>query len=341
MVGARSAIFAPMRGRRPDLRRRGARLRRTSRSRTRATTLAPWPRSARRSRARRSSTGARRRGRRAGRARAARAAASGSERQLPRVKIVDLRREAGYPLSAPLLAELGGIAERGGKAILLLNRRGVAPALHCRACGTTFRCPDCDVALVLHRDETTALPPLRPSEPVPQECPSAARSSWRGSGQGTQRLERELATRVPELELIRLDADTAAQPEELAAALRRFRDTDRAVLLGTQMVAKGHHFQAWSWPRSSTPTPASPARPARGGADVPARDAARRTQRPRRARAGAGADLPTGCEAARARRAPRRPALSRRRARAPARARLPAVPASGPDPRLRLRRRLP
>jgi primosomal protein N' (replication factor Y) len=61
-------------------------------------------------------------------------------------------------------------------------------------------------------------------------------------GAGTQRLERELAAKMPELELIRLDADTASHPEELAAALQRFRDADRAVLLGTQMVAKGHHF---------------------------------------------------------------------------------------------------
>jgi primosomal protein N' (replication factor Y) len=162
--------------------------------------------------------------------------------KLPGVKIVDLRREAGYPLSAPLLAELGGIAERGGKAILLLNRRGIAPALHCRACGTTFRCPDCDVSLVLHRDETMRCHHCGHSEPVPQECPVCRSVELARIGAGTQKLERELAKRVPELELIRLDADTAAHPEELAAALRRFRDTDRAVLLGTQMVAKGHHF---------------------------------------------------------------------------------------------------
>src|SRR6266550_7772215 len=60
--------------------------------------------------------------------------------RLPSVRVVDLRRESGYPLSAPLLTELGTIAEGGGKAILLLNRRGVAPALHCRACGVTLRC---------------------------------------------------------------------------------------------------------------------------------------------------------------------------------------------------------
>jgi primosomal protein N' (replication factor Y) len=162
--------------------------------------------------------------------------------KLPGVKIVDLRREAGYPLSAPLLAELGGIAERGGKAILLLNRRGIAPALHCRACGTTFRCPDCDVSLVLHRDQTLRCHHCGHSEAVPQECPVCRSVELARIGAGTQKLERELAARVPELELIRLDADTAAHPEELAAALRRFRDTDRAVLLGTQMVAKGHHF---------------------------------------------------------------------------------------------------
>jgi len=162
--------------------------------------------------------------------------------RLPPVRLVDLRREAGYPLSAPLLAELGAIAEGGGKAILLLNRRGVAPALHCRACGSTLRCPNCDVALVLHRDECLHCHHCGHGEPAPEECPACRSLELARIGAGTQRLERELATRVPELELIRLDADTVAKPEQLAAALRRFRAADRVVLLGTQMVAKGHHF---------------------------------------------------------------------------------------------------
>jgi primosomal protein N' (replication factor Y) (superfamily II helicase) len=161
---------------------------------------------------------------------------------LPPVRVVDLRREAGYPLSAPLLAELGKLAEGGGKAILLLNRRGIAPALHCRACGTTFRCPQCDVALVLHRDERLHCHHCGHVEPRPEECPACRSVELARIGAGTQRLERELAAKMPELELIRLDADTASHPEELAAALQRFRDADRAVLLGTQMVAKGHHF---------------------------------------------------------------------------------------------------
>jgi primosomal protein N' (replication factor Y) len=162
--------------------------------------------------------------------------------RLPPVRVVDLRREAGYPLSAPLLGELGKLADGGGKAILLLNRRGIAPALHCRACGTTFRCPDCDVALVLHRDARLHCHHCGYREAEPRECPVCRSLELARIGAGTQRLERELAAKVPELELIRLDADTAARPEELAAALRRFREADRAVLLGTQMVAKGHHF---------------------------------------------------------------------------------------------------
>ena len=161
---------------------------------------------------------------------------------LPPVQVVDLRRERGYPLSAPLLAELGKLADGGGKAILLLNRRGIAPALHCRACGTTFRCPHCDVALVLHRDERLHCHHCGHVEARPEECPACCSVELARIGAGTQRLERELAAKVPELELIRLDADTASNPEELAAALQRFRDADRAVLLGTQMVAKGHHF---------------------------------------------------------------------------------------------------
>ncbi|HKG42791.1 MAG TPA: primosomal protein N', partial [Gaiellaceae bacterium] len=121
---------------------------------------------------------------------------------LPPVRLVDLRREAGYPLSAPLLAELGKVAEKGGKAILLLNRRGIAPALHCRACGTTFRCPDCDVALVLHRDESLRCHHCGHSEAAPEECSVCRSVDLARIGAGTQRLERELAAKVPELELI-------------------------------------------------------------------------------------------------------------------------------------------
>jgi len=161
---------------------------------------------------------------------------------LPPVRVVDLRREAGYPLSAPLLAGLGAIAEGGGKAILLLNRRGVAPALHCRACGLTLRCANCDVALVLHADATLRCHHCGHAETEPSVCPACRSAELARLGAGTQRLERELEARLPELERIRLDADTVEKPGALAAALGRFAAADRVVLVGTQMVAKGHHF---------------------------------------------------------------------------------------------------
>ncbi|HEY3962698.1 MAG TPA: primosomal protein N' [Gaiellaceae bacterium] len=161
---------------------------------------------------------------------------------LPPVRVIDLRREAGYPLSAPLLQALRGVAERKGKAILLLNRRGVAPALHCRSCGTTIRCPNCDVALVLHGDTSLRCHHCGYAQGAPEVCPACGSPDLARIGAGTQKLERELARELPELELIRLDADAVAKPEQLSAALQRFAETDSAILLGTQMVAKGHHF---------------------------------------------------------------------------------------------------
>jgi primosomal protein N' (replication factor Y) len=161
---------------------------------------------------------------------------------MPSVRIVDLRHERGYPLSAPLLEELGRLSANGGKAILLLNRRGLAPAIHCRACGRSRRCGQCDVALTLHSDGRLHCHHCGYSEEKPEACPDCGSAELARIGAGTQKLETELERHVPELELIRLDADTAAKPGALRDALDRFSAADRAVLIGTQMVAKGHHF---------------------------------------------------------------------------------------------------
>jgi primosomal protein N' (replication factor Y) len=161
---------------------------------------------------------------------------------MPTVKLVDLRREAGYPLSAPLLAELASVADGGGRAILLLNRRGISGAVHCRACGTTRRCGSCDIALTLHGDSRLHCHHCGFSEELPEACPECGSVELARIGAGTQRLEAELARRVPELERIRLDADTAARPGALREALERFASARAAALIGTQMVAKGHHF---------------------------------------------------------------------------------------------------
>jgi primosomal protein N' (replication factor Y) len=161
---------------------------------------------------------------------------------MPTVRIVDLRREAGYPLSAPLLAELAAVEESGGRAILLLNRRGLSGAIHCRACGASRRCRSCDVTLTLHRDERLHCHHCGYSEELPARCPECGSVELARVGAGTQRLEAELEKRVPGLERIRLDADTVAKPGALRDALERFSSARAAALIGTQMVAKGHHF---------------------------------------------------------------------------------------------------
>jgi primosomal protein N' (replication factor Y) len=161
---------------------------------------------------------------------------------MPSVRVIDLRREAGYPLSAPLLAELAGVEERGGRAILLLNRRGVSGAIHCRACGRTRRCPSCDVSLTLHADGRLHCHHCGFSQPHPDACPECGSVELARVGAGTQRLEAELARRLPGLERIRLDADSIRAAGALHEALARFASARAAVLVGTQMVAKGHHF---------------------------------------------------------------------------------------------------
>jgi len=161
---------------------------------------------------------------------------------LPSVRLVDLRREAGYPLSAPLLAELAALEERGGRAILLLNRRGISGAIHCRSCGSTRRCRSCDIALTLHADGRLHCHHCGYSMELPKKCPECGSVELARIGAGTQRLEAELERKVPGLERVRLDADTASRPGALREALERFASAPAAVLIGTQMVAKGHHF---------------------------------------------------------------------------------------------------
>ncbi len=161
---------------------------------------------------------------------------------MPTVRLVDLRRQAGYPLSAPLLAELAAVEERGGRAVLLLNRRGISGAIHCRACGVSRRCRSCDVTLTLHREGRLRCHHCGYSEELPEQCPECGSVELARIGAGTQRLEAELARRVPGLERIRLDADTTEKPGALREALERFTRARAAVLIGTQMVAKGHHF---------------------------------------------------------------------------------------------------
>ncbi len=163
--------------------------------------------------------------------------------KLPPVEIVDLSRDGHYPLSRTLASALGEIERDGGRAMILLNRRGAALALHCRACGRGFGCPSCDVSLVLHQ-----YPPrlvchhCAYSEPAPTRCPGCGAVDITRIGAGTERLESEVAERFPGLTVLRLDGDVTARVGALEEVLTTFASTDRAVLVGTQIVAKGHDF---------------------------------------------------------------------------------------------------
>ncbi len=106
----------------------------------------------------------------------------------------------------------------------------------------TPRCEHCDVALTLHGDGQLHCHHCGLVRPAPKLCPSCGAAELARLGAGTEALEEELALRLPGLELLRLDADTTADPMRLSEVLARFDEADRVVLLGTQMVAKGHHF---------------------------------------------------------------------------------------------------
>ncbi len=153
-------------------------------------------------------------------------------RPLPPVEVLDMVgvRSALHPDTAEAL-------HAAGKAIVLLNRRGWSNFLTCQTCGHVWMCPECDVSLVLHRAEGwLACHHCGHREAVPERCPECASVSLARHGAGTERLESELAEAG--LRVWRLDADVA-RPGEV---LRSYEQAERGVLVGTQMVAKGHDF---------------------------------------------------------------------------------------------------
>jgi primosomal protein N' (replication factor Y) len=165
--------------------------------------------------------------------------------QLPPVDVVDMRgddRRAG-PLHPRTREALGELRRDGGKAILMLNRRGWAPYLSCRSCGHAWSCPACDVSLVVHRDAgRLACHHCGHVEPIPASCPECDSVTLARHGTGTERLEQLLSELLRPLPVFRLDSDSAAGGGGHLEILRRFQDAGAGVLLGTQMVAKGHDF---------------------------------------------------------------------------------------------------
>jgi primosomal protein N' (replication factor Y) len=162
-------------------------------------------------------------------------------RPLPPVEIVDMRGGIPGPLHPRTREAFGDVARKGGKAILLINRRGWSTHLTCRSCGHAWECPNCDVSLILHRDGALRCHHCGHIEPKPEACPECSSVTIARVGSGTQRVEAELKDLLAPLEVFRLDSDSAAGSGH-SDVLRRFEAAESGVLVGTQMVAKGHDF---------------------------------------------------------------------------------------------------
>ena len=166
-------------------------------------------------------------------------------RRLPPVELVDMRE--ADPRSGPLHArtweELEAVRAAGAKAIVMINRRGFAPWLTCRSCGHHWSCPNCDVSLIVHRHSGRLVcHHCAHVEAAPRACPGCGSTTLSQAGAGTERVEALLRERLAPMPVLRLDSDTAAERGAHARILARFGEAPSAVLVGTQMVAKGHDF---------------------------------------------------------------------------------------------------
>ena len=159
---------------------------------------------------------------------------------LPPVEVLDMRGGVRGPLHPSTVEALAELRRSGGKAIILINRRGWSTHLACRSCGRAWECPECDVSLVLHRSGALRCHHCGHTEPKPQSCPDCGSVTIAHVGAGTQKVESELAGLLEPLEVFRLDSDSAGGGH--AELLSRFERADSGVLVGTQMVAKGHDF---------------------------------------------------------------------------------------------------
>ncbi|HMK93492.1 MAG TPA: primosomal protein N', partial [Thermoleophilia bacterium] len=159
----------------------------------------------------------------------------------PALEIVDMRDHHGV-FSLPLAEALTAAVDRGEKAILFLNRRGFASYLVCDHCGFTWLCPRCDLTLTLFGGRGLRCRTCGHAEAAPGQCPSCGSADLVRFGFGTERVEREVLGLVPGVELLRLDSDVASSYARLRDVLERFAAPGPKVLVGTQMIAKGHHF---------------------------------------------------------------------------------------------------
>ena len=168
------------------------------------------------------------------------------ERPLPAVRKVDMRREfteTGHNLlfSRALIGGVQSCLARGEQAMILLNRRGFSTYVLCRSCGQRIECPNCSVTLTYHkRDNHLLCHYCDHSEPVPGHCGACGSQYLHFHGSGSEKVEDELARHFPDARIARLDRDTVRGRDYYETILSGFRNGDSNLLVGTQMIAKGH-----------------------------------------------------------------------------------------------------
>jgi primosomal protein N' (replication factor Y) len=169
-------------------------------------------------------------------------------RPLPPVTIVDMSREfqrqgKSRVISETLQTELQSCLERGEQSIVLLNRRGFSRMILCRSCGHVYTCPDCSISMIYHQQENRLICHYCGQErSVPSECGHCGGPYIHYAGVGTEQLEKIIRTALPKARIERLDSDTARRRGFLRTTLFNFAEHRIDVLVGTQMVAKGHDF---------------------------------------------------------------------------------------------------
>ncbi|OFR85322.1 primosomal protein N' [Neisseria sp. HMSC073G10] len=164
--------------------------------------------------------------------------------QLPQVDILNVGRlKLDNGFSPQALQLLKHNFEAGGMSLVYLNRRGFAPALFCGDCGHTFGCPNCSAKMVLHqRARQLRCHHCDHREPIPYKCPDCGNQDLTAVGHGTQRVEETLRAFLPKAAVVRVDRDSTAHKNDWADLYRRIADNEIDILVGTQMLAKGHDF---------------------------------------------------------------------------------------------------
>ena len=166
--------------------------------------------------------------------------------RLPDVKVVDLREEFRMKnrgiLSQSLHEAMDACLKRGDQMMLFLNRRGYAGFVSCRSCGYVVKCRHCDVSMTVHHHTLLKCHYCGSEQPMPRVCPSCGSPYIAGFGVGTQKVEEFVQKEFPEARILRMDRDTTSGKDDMGRILQTFSEGGADILIGTQMIVKGHDF---------------------------------------------------------------------------------------------------